>query len=98
MEDLTTENPFFDVVFTGHSFGAGLATIGAMRYAVLQPMIRVSCNAFGSPRVGGTEFRSLVHSLPNLKVIYTKPAVLHHFVFFTTTDSMNIFYFFIDFH
>lgn len=66
---LTAENPFFDVIFTGHSFGAALSIIGAARYAAYQPMIRVSCYAFGSPRVGGTDFRSWVHSLPNLKIV-----------------------------
>mmetsp|Transcript_12342 Transcript_12342/g.15393 ORF Transcript_12342/g.15393 Transcript_12342/m.15393 type:complete len:135 (+) Transcript_12342:1529-1933(+) len=32
-------------------------------------MMRVSCHAFASPRIGGKEFRALAHSLPNLKVI-----------------------------
>lgn len=53
----------------GHSFGAAMATIGAARYALKRPMIRVSCHTFGSPRVGGEEWRQLVHSMPNLKVI-----------------------------
>ena len=69
LKRLTTMYPFFDVVFTGHSFCATLASIGAMRYATQQPMIRVSCCVYGSPRVGGPDFRWLVHSLPNLKVI-----------------------------
>lgn len=69
LEQLTALHPFCDVVFTGHSFGAALATLGAVRYASLRPRIRVSCHAFGSPRVGGTEFRHLAHSLPNLKIL-----------------------------
>lgn len=66
---LVLANPFCDVVMTGHSFGGALATIAAMKYADSCPMIRVSCHAYGSPRVGGLEFRQLVHSLPNLKVV-----------------------------
>jgi len=52
----------------GHSFGAALATIGSVRYAALHPMMRVSCCGFGCPKVGGMDFRQLVHSFPNLKV------------------------------
>jgi len=69
VNDLTSQNPFFDVVTTGHSFGAALATIGALRYALASPMIRVSCHAFGSPRIGGVLLRQLVNSLPNLRVM-----------------------------
>lgn len=68
LENLATRKPFFDVVMTGHSFGAAMATIGAMRYAVNQPMIRVSCHVFGAPRIGGEEWRQMAHSVPNLKI------------------------------
>jgi len=66
---LTEEFPFFDLVCTGFSFGAALAAISASRYATSFPMMRVSCFAFGSPKIGGTEWKHHVHSLPNLKVI-----------------------------
>jgi len=69
LNDLATKNPFCEVVCTGHSFGASLATICATRYAAMYPMMVVSCHAFGSPRVGGIDFRRFVNSLPNLKVI-----------------------------
>mmetsp|Transcript_22616 Transcript_22616/g.32851 ORF Transcript_22616/g.32851 Transcript_22616/m.32851 type:complete len:799 (-) Transcript_22616:274-2670(-) len=69
LNDLSENNPFCDVVFTGHSFGAALATIGSLRYAIDHPMMRVSCHAFGSPKVGAQNFRDLVNSLPNLKVM-----------------------------
>ncbi len=68
LENLATRKPFFDVVMTGHSFGAAMATIGAVRYAISQPMIRVSCHVFGSSRLGGEEWRQMVHSVPNLKI------------------------------
>mmetsp|Transcript_15635 Transcript_15635/g.33301 ORF Transcript_15635/g.33301 Transcript_15635/m.33301 type:complete len:711 (-) Transcript_15635:212-2344(-) len=68
LENLASRKPFFDVVMTGHSFGAAMATIGAVRYATSQPMIRVSCHVFGVPRLGGEEWRQMVHSVPNLKV------------------------------
>lgn len=68
LANLATRKPFFDVVMTGHSFGAALATICAVRYATAHPMMRVSCNVFGCPRIGGEDWRQLVHSLANLKV------------------------------
>ena len=74
LANLATRKPFFDVVMTGHSFGAALATIGSMRYATAHPMMRVSCNVFGCPRIGGEEWRQLVHSLANLKVFRAENA------------------------
>lgn len=69
LDTLVEENPFSDVVFVGHSFGGGLATIGAVRFASARPMLRFSCHAFGSPKVGTQEFRQMVNSLSNLKVM-----------------------------
>ena len=66
--DLSDFNPFYDVVMTGHSYGGALATIGAIRFAALFPMMTVSCHAFGTPKVGGIAFRHFANSLPNLKV------------------------------
>jgi pimeloyl-ACP methyl ester carboxylesterase len=74
LANLATRKPFFDVVITGHSFGAALATIGAMRYATANPMMRVSCHVFGCPRIGGEEWRQLVHSVANLKVFRVENA------------------------
>eukprot|EP00550_Attheya_septentrionalis_P007830 CAMPEP_0198285960 /NCGR_PEP_ID=MMETSP1449-20131203/5168_1 /TAXON_ID=420275 /ORGANISM="Attheya septentrionalis, Strain CCMP2084" /LENGTH=855 /DNA_ID=CAMNT_0043983579 /DNA_START=125 /DNA_END=2692 /DNA_ORIENTATION=+ len=69
LNDLATQNPFCDVVYIGHAFGGALGIIGATRYAALYPMMTVNCHVFGSPKVGGMEFRHLVNSLPNLKVM-----------------------------
>ena len=66
---LAAMHPFSDVVMTGTSFGAAVATLGATRYATLCPQIRVSATVFGSPKVGGTEFADMVHSLPNLRIM-----------------------------
>ncbi|KAL7538860.1 hypothetical protein ACHAXR_011421 [Thalassiosira sp. AJA248-18] len=68
LANLATHKPFFDVVMTGHSFGAAMATIASLRYASSNPQMRVSCNVFASPRIGGDEWRQLVHSVPNLRV------------------------------
>jgi len=72
LDKLSTENPFCDVVFTGHSFGGVLATFGAMRYAEKYPMMTVSCHVFGTPKVGGSLMRQFIHSLPNLNGEDTK--------------------------
>ena len=68
LEILVQENPFFDLVTTGFSQGAALATICASQFASSYTMMRVSCIVFGSPKVGCEEFRLKNHSLPNLKV------------------------------
>uniref|UniRef100_A0A7S4T1U3 Fungal lipase-type domain-containing protein n=1 Tax=Ditylum brightwellii TaxID=49249 RepID=A0A7S4T1U3_9STRA len=75
VEKLTTENPFCDVVFTGHSFGGALGTIASLRYAALFPMIMVHCMVFGTPKVGGLGFRHLGNSLPNLRVFRVEHGV-----------------------
>lgn len=66
--NLATRKPFFDVVMTGHSFGAAMATIASFRYASSKPQMRVSCHVFSSPRIGGEAWRQLVHSVPNLRI------------------------------
>ncbi|KAL9187309.1 hypothetical protein ACHAXT_001412 [Thalassiosira profunda] len=68
LDNLATRKPFFDVVATGHSFGAAMATIAAVRYAASNSQMRVSCHTFGSPGLGGEEWRNLVHSVPNLRI------------------------------
>ena len=65
---LTALKPFTDITMTGHSFGACLATLAAKEYASNRPRVRVACQVFGSPHVGGRDFRNDVHSLPNLNV------------------------------
>jgi hypothetical protein len=68
IDKLTEQNPFCDVVFSGFSFGAAMATLSASRYAVARPMMRVACFTLASPKVGFSLFRHVVNSLPNLKV------------------------------
>ncbi len=68
LDELAEENPFFDVVTTGHSFGGVLAQLSGMRYANARPAIMVSCFAYGCPKIGDLDFRYYVNSLPNLKV------------------------------
>eukprot|EP00578_Thalassiosira_sp_NH16_P001177 CAMPEP_0181129134 /NCGR_PEP_ID=MMETSP1071-20121207/29159_1 /TAXON_ID=35127 /ORGANISM="Thalassiosira sp., Strain NH16" /LENGTH=517 /DNA_ID=CAMNT_0023215099 /DNA_START=512 /DNA_END=2065 /DNA_ORIENTATION=+ len=68
LANLAARKPFFDIVMTGHSFGAAMATIASLRYASSNSQMRVSCHVFGSPRIGGEEWRQLVHSVPNLRI------------------------------
>lgn len=69
LDELAETHPFFDVVMTGHSFGATLALLASMRYACSRPTMVVSCIAFGCPKMGALNFRHYVNSLPNLKVM-----------------------------
>jgi hypothetical protein len=66
---LMGDNPFFDVIYTGHSFGGCLSQIGAVRCAKKYPMMTISCHVFGVPKVGSNRFKERAHSLPNLKII-----------------------------
>jgi hypothetical protein len=44
------------IVFTGHSLGGALATIGSLYYSFQYPEKDISCVTFGSPRVGDDRF------------------------------------------
>lgn len=69
VDKLSEQNPFCDVVFSGYSFGAAMATLAATRYATARPMMRVGCFTLASPKVGFSLFRHVVNSLSNLKVV-----------------------------
>lgn len=70
LDELANRHTFCDVVMTGHSFGAALATLSAVRYASSHPMMRVVCQTFGSPKVGDETFaRHWANSLPNLRTM-----------------------------
>jgi hypothetical protein len=68
LDRLSEENPFCDFVFSGHGFGAAMATTAAYRYAWTRPELRVAVLASGSAKVGMNDFRLSAHSLGNLKV------------------------------
>jgi len=74
LANLATRKPFFDVVMTGHSFGGAMATIASLRYAMDNSQMRVLCHTFGCPRIGGEEWRQLVHSVPNLRLYRVEKA------------------------
>lgn len=69
LDKLTEEHPFCDVTFTGYSFGAALSTLAALRYSNARPMMRVNNYPMASPKVGFSEFRRMVNSSPNLRVM-----------------------------
>jgi hypothetical protein len=69
LDKLTEQNPFCDVVFSGHSFGAAMASLAAFRYANARPQMRVSCLTMASPKVGFSSFKHSVNSSPNLRVM-----------------------------
>ena len=63
-----SENPFCDICFCGHSFGGSLATIAAVHCAAKYPMMTISCQTFGCPKIGLQKFKERAHSLPNLRI------------------------------
>lgn len=70
LDSLTDQNPFYDVVFTGHGYAANIANIAAFAYANARPMIRVRSIGFNvTEKSGAEDYRRAVHSSPNLNVI-----------------------------
>jgi len=69
VDKLVENNPFCDVVFSGYSFGAAMATLAAFRYATARPTMRVGCLTLASPKVGFSHFQNVVNNSPNLKVM-----------------------------
>jgi len=68
LDELSEDNPFSDIVFTGHVFGATMATIAAYLYANTRTALRVSCMISAPSKAGPTDFRWAVHSTPNLNI------------------------------
>lgn len=69
IEKLSSDNPFCDIIFTGHSYGAALSMIASVRYAEKLPMMNVVAHFFGVPKIASNDFRLRAHSLPNLRII-----------------------------
>jgi hypothetical protein len=69
IQRLSSDNPFCDVVFTGHSFGGSLSLIAAVRCAERYQDMTVSFHGFGVSKLGQKDYRLKAHSLPNLKII-----------------------------
>jgi hypothetical protein len=46
-----------------------MATLAAQRYALARSELRIAVLTTACPKVGAADFRSAVHSLPNLKVM-----------------------------
>lgn len=56
-DDLNTYDKAYDnIIFTGHSLGAALATIGAAYTKAMLPKKQVYCYTYGCPRVGNDAF------------------------------------------
>ena len=68
LDKLTEDNPFCDIKFTGHAFGAALATLAAYSYANTRTALRVGCTVSAAPKIGQGDFRWAVHSSPNLNM------------------------------
>lgn len=54
------------IIFTGHSLGGALATLGAFSFGNLlidNPFIDIHCYSFGSPKVGNDMFASSFHNV-----------------------------------
>jgi len=68
LDKLAEDNPFCDIAFTGHMFGASMATIAAHMYANTRTSLRVSCMVSAPSKAGLADFRWAVHSTPNLNM------------------------------
>lgn len=75
-----------NVVCTGHSLGASLATIAAGRIKKMMPLYKVRLYTFGSPRTGNRDFRDSINSMivhwrfvNNNDIVTELPPVLNHY-------------------
>jgi Lipase (class 3) len=68
LDKVTEENPFCDILFTGHSFGGAIAALAAYTYANTRTSLRVACIVTACPKLGQDDFRWAVHSSPNLNM------------------------------
>lgn len=66
----TEENPV--IIFTGHSLGGALATIGAACMSIIfkHRNVNVKCYTYGSPKVGNYEFVNIFNTFVNKSVRY----------------------------
>ncbi|KAJ4787932.1 Alpha/beta-Hydrolases superfamily protein [Rhynchospora pubera] len=62
------------ITITGHSLGACLATLNAMDIASNYLDILITAIVFASPKVGGSTFKDLLVSKPNLKLLRVRNA------------------------
>lgn len=63
----------FGVIFTGHGYGAALATLGIAMFNKTNNKIQTSLVTFGSPRVGNEKFATFINTSTfgkNIRVIY----------------------------
>ncbi|KAJ1949980.1 hypothetical protein EC988_004558 [Linderina pennispora] len=77
--ELVAKYPTFNIVFTGHSLGGALASIGAADLARLQPTwaSRIVLYTYGQPRTGNSAYASWVQNLgfPIFRVTYQEDMV-----------------------
>ena len=69
LDTLTEENPFCDVAFYGHAFGAAMAVLASYLYSRVRVTLRCTALVTATPKVGLDDFRLSAHSLSNLKVM-----------------------------
>ena len=55
--DISIDNKKKKIIFTGHSLGGALATLGTCYFSILNRDLSVNCITYGSPRVGCNEFK-----------------------------------------
>jgi predicted lipase len=60
----TEEHPDYGVYFTGHSYGAGVASIAAANFQLISNHPRISLYSFGQARLGNRAFVFWMSSLP----------------------------------
>jgi hypothetical protein len=82
----------YRILYTGHSQGGGIATIGALHVSLLYPNSNLSLITFGAPRVGDSDFNiHLVEQVPNRRRIvqtFTGALNYHGFELALTQDEL----------
>lgn len=66
VEQLSTQNPTFEIIYTGHSLGGALASIGANDFVVNGVSLgkKISVITFGCPKIGDAGWARNFDALP----------------------------------
>jgi hypothetical protein len=72
LDKFIEQNPFYDVAFCGHSYGAAMETLAAHQYACAWPTIRAENLVMHSCKVRLADFCLSENSTHNLKVMHVE--------------------------
>ena len=87
--EVINTNDISEVVFSGHSLGAGVATLASIDIKTTFPDKSINAYLFGSPRVLGYEISKLIN-MPKIWRVNNTSDIITQLPFATTSNSINL--------